>query len=117
VQGWLSDAVSSGNTFADALLQHLYRWLCRLVFDLRLIYCTNLQLNDTFCQELVHYDFLVVVMHIISLISFHLWCMLGGSVWIWIKSNLFWFIECQTHISTSWHAKMRLILWSDLDLF
>ena len=39
VQGWLSDAVSSGNTFADALLQHLYRWLCRLVFDLRLIYC------------------------------------------------------------------------------
>lgn len=28
VQGWLSDAVSSGNTFADVLLQHLYRWLC-----------------------------------------------------------------------------------------
>ena len=80
VQGWLSDAVSSGNTFADALLQHLYRWLCRLVFDLRLIYCTNLQLNGTFCQELVPYDFLLVVMHIISLISFHLWCMLGGRV-------------------------------------
>jgi hypothetical protein len=31
VQGWLSDAVQSGNTFADALLQHLYRWLCRCV--------------------------------------------------------------------------------------
>jgi hypothetical protein len=29
VQGWLSDAVSSGNVFADCLLQHLYRWLCR----------------------------------------------------------------------------------------
>lgn len=29
VQGWLSDTVSSSNTFADALLQHLYRWLCR----------------------------------------------------------------------------------------
>jgi len=28
VQGWLSDAVSSGNVFADCLLQHLYRWLC-----------------------------------------------------------------------------------------
>jgi len=33
VQGWLSDAVSSGNTFADALLQHLYRWLCRCAFS------------------------------------------------------------------------------------
>lgn len=32
VQGWLSDAVSSGNTFADVLLQHLYRWLCRYAF-------------------------------------------------------------------------------------
>ncbi|KAJ7294671.1 hypothetical protein O6H91_Y241800 [Diphasiastrum complanatum] len=28
VQGWVSDAVSSQNVFADALLQHLYRWLC-----------------------------------------------------------------------------------------
>ena len=32
VQGWLSDAVSLGNTFADSLLQHLCRWLGRLVF-------------------------------------------------------------------------------------
>jgi DNA polymerase epsilon subunit 1 len=29
VQGWVADAVNSGNVFADALLQHLYRWLCR----------------------------------------------------------------------------------------
>lgn len=29
VQGWVADAVNSGNIFADALLQHLYRWLCR----------------------------------------------------------------------------------------
>lgn len=40
VQGWLSDAVSSGNTFADALLQHLYRWLCRsailIPFDIKI---------------------------------------------------------------------------------
>ncbi|KAH7426493.1 hypothetical protein KP509_10G003400 [Ceratopteris richardii] len=28
VQGWVADAVNSGNVFADALLQHLYRWLC-----------------------------------------------------------------------------------------
>lgn len=27
----LEDAVSSGNIYADAMLQHLYRWLCRLV--------------------------------------------------------------------------------------
>ncbi|OAY51429.1 DNA polymerase epsilon catalytic subunit A [Manihot esculenta] len=28
IQRCLADAVSSGNVFADALLQHLYRWLC-----------------------------------------------------------------------------------------
>eukprot|EP01018_Ginkgo_biloba_P017404 Gb_06608 [translate_table: standard] len=27
-QGCVSDAISSGNVFADALLQHIYRWLC-----------------------------------------------------------------------------------------
>ena len=25
-----------------------------------------------------------------------------------MKSNLFWFVEGQTHLSTSWHAKMSL---------
>ena len=40
--------------------------------------------------------------------SIHLWCMLGSSVWIWMKSNLFWFVEVQTHLSTSWHAIMSL---------
>ena len=30
IQRCISDAVASGNVFADALLQHLYRWLCRL---------------------------------------------------------------------------------------
>lgn len=29
IQRCISDAVSSGNVFADAILQHLYRWLCR----------------------------------------------------------------------------------------
>ncbi|KAL8475241.1 hypothetical protein ACS0TY_031590 [Phlomoides rotata] len=28
IQRCLADAVTSGNAFADALLQHLYRWLC-----------------------------------------------------------------------------------------
>ncbi|XP_051120943.1 DNA polymerase epsilon catalytic subunit A-like [Andrographis paniculata] len=28
IQRCLSDAVTSGNVFADAILQHLYRWLC-----------------------------------------------------------------------------------------
>lgn len=29
IQRCLSDAVTSGNVFADAMLQHLSRWLCR----------------------------------------------------------------------------------------
>lgn len=32
IQRCLTDAVTSGNVFADAILQHLYRWLCRLEF-------------------------------------------------------------------------------------
>lgn len=31
IQRCLADAVTSGNVFADAILQHLYRWLCRFV--------------------------------------------------------------------------------------
>ncbi|PHU03714.1 DNA polymerase epsilon catalytic subunit A [Capsicum chinense] len=30
IQRCITDAVTSGNIFADAMLQHLYRWLCRL---------------------------------------------------------------------------------------
>ena len=55
-------------------------------------------------------QFPLVVPHTISLISFPLWCALGGNVWIWMKSNLFRFIEGQTHFSTSWHFKMSLTL-------
>lgn len=29
IQRCLADAVTSGNVYADAILQHLYRWLCR----------------------------------------------------------------------------------------
>lgn len=32
IQRCLTDAVTSGNVFADAILQHLYRWICRLCF-------------------------------------------------------------------------------------
>lgn len=31
IQRCLTDAVTSGNVYADAILQHLYRWLCRLL--------------------------------------------------------------------------------------
>ncbi|KAK6144223.1 hypothetical protein DH2020_021043 [Rehmannia glutinosa] len=31
IQRCLADAVTSGNVFADAILQNLYRWLCRLL--------------------------------------------------------------------------------------
>ena len=41
---------------------------------------------------------------------FHLWCMLQGSVWIRLKSNLFRLSEGETFIDTSWHAKMSLTL-------
>ena len=30
IQRCLADAVTFGNVYADAILQHLYRWLCRL---------------------------------------------------------------------------------------
>jgi len=29
IQRCLADAVTSGNVYADSILQHLYRWLCR----------------------------------------------------------------------------------------
>ena len=29
IQRCLADAVSYGNVYADAILQHLYRWICR----------------------------------------------------------------------------------------
>ena len=37
-------------------------------------------------------------LHTISEISFYLWCMLRGIVWVWMTSNLFRFIEGQTNI-------------------
>ena len=40
----------------------------------------SVDIYGTFLRELVPYDFLLVVLHIISSISLHLRCMLGGSV-------------------------------------
>ena len=41
----------------------------------------------------------LVVLNTKSIMFSHLWCMPGGDVWIWLKSNLFRFIEGQTHFS------------------
>jgi hypothetical protein len=80
-----------------------------IISFLALIRVIPLTLGDeTFHQELVTYDFPLVDLHIISIIS--LWCMLGGNGWIWTKSNLFRYIEDQTRFSTFWHAKMSLTL-------
>lgn len=50
----------------------------------------------------------MVIWHTISIICLHLWYMLGGSVRIqWIVGD-FWFIEGQSHSSTSWRGKMSL---------
>jgi len=49
----------------------------------------TLLLNGPFGKESVLYDFSLVALHTISIFSFHLWCMLRGIVWIWMKSNLF----------------------------
>ena len=51
-----------------------------------------------------------------SMISFHLWCTLWSSVWIWMKSNLLRLVESQTHFSNSWHAKNEFdVYWADLE--
>jgi hypothetical protein len=50
------------------------------------------------------------MIHAISIISFHLRCMLKGSAWIEMKNNLIQFIERKTHFKTIWHARMSLAL-------
>ena len=81
------------------------------IFD---VYLHQLELSLDFMGRFVGSwspTFRWVVLHTISLNSFHLRCILGGSAWIWMKSsNLFRFIEGPNHFSTSWHAKMSLTL-------
>ena len=43
----------------------------------------------------IPYGFPMVALHTILMLSFQLWCMLGGNVWIWKKSNIFEFIGGQ----------------------
>jgi hypothetical protein len=43
--------------------------------------------------------FSIGCLHTISIISFHLWCILGGSVWIEMKSNLIRFVEGRTQLA------------------
>lgn len=38
IQRCIADAVTSGNVYADAILQHLYRWLCRFKLHLFVFY-------------------------------------------------------------------------------
>ena len=67
--------------------------------------------NSTGCsidRELAPYDFPFLVLNEISTIL-HLWCnMLGGSFWIWLKANIFWFIEDQTQHAPKW-------VWPSMD--
>ena len=58
---------------------------CAQTLLFKLLYIPQLllgsfQLNGPYCQEFVPYEFSVVVLHPILIISFHLWCMLGGFV-------------------------------------
>lgn len=54
IQRCLADAVTSGNVFADAMLQHLYRWLCRFF----LVYLLNYII-------IIFYLFLIIIVIII----------------------------------------------------
>ena len=52
-------------------------------------------------RRFIHHEIPLFGLNAISMISIHLWCMLGGTlVWSWMKSNLFQFIEGQTHLNT-----------------
>ena len=55
-------------------------------------------------------SFSIGCLYTISIFSFQWWRMFRGNVCIWIKTNLFWFNEGQTHLTTTWHAKMNLTL-------
>ena len=53
-------------------------------------------------------------LHTISIISFHLWCMLKGSVWIWMKEQPVLVHWGQTHFSTSWQNEFDL-QWTNIE--
>ena len=67
---------------------------------------------------LVPHHCILVILHTISTISFHLWCMHWSILWVWMKINLIWFIEGWSHFSTSWDAKNEVHpQWTNLKMF
>ncbi|WVZ02207.1 hypothetical protein V8G54_023013 [Vigna mungo] len=62
IQRCLADAVTSGNVYADSILQHLYRWLCRfLLHSLAVVkqphkwaYGPKSKLHDPALHQLLH---------------------------------------------------------------
>jgi hypothetical protein len=49
-------------------------------------------------------NFSLVVLHMIPIVFLHLWCVLGGSDWNWMKRNMLCSIDSQTCFCTSWHG-------------
>ena len=76
------------------------------------------------------YETFIKLVHVLELSSNSSWFLVGswlfayklsmfgkflvhawrGSVEVWTKNILHWFMEGQTHFSTSWHAKMSVTL-------
>ena len=67
-------------------------------------YLCHLTPLGVFRCESVPYDVPLVALPTRSLLSFYSWCILRGSVWIWMNSNIVRFIEGQTRFSTSYQA-------------
>ena len=38
-------------------------------------------------SRFIPYDFPLIILHAMPFIYFHLWCMIGGSVWIWMRAT------------------------------
>ena len=97
---WMEILVS----FIGLATQLSYQILCKNVNTISWIAYSTLK---SFFNSMGHFVRNLFPMFFNWLIL-HLWCMFGGSVWLWIKSNLFRLIEGQTHFSTSWHATVSL---------
>ena len=73
-----------------------------------------LQLNGTSWRELVSFNFLLVVLHTVSIITKHLWCLLRGIVWIWMKSYLFCSLRAKLSLAPSGIPKW---VWLSMNRF
>ena len=80
--------------------------------SLKLVIINIFQLNGTFCWELVPYDFYWLFCLQNHYFLSHLWCILGGSVWIWNEeqhlvvhwepNSLCHLLACQIEFNTQW---------------